>query len=129
MPTGVEGRQGEAALVHVGPDGAVDTVPSESESVTTNVFFPTGVSTMILPVVRNRRQFQLQNLSESALLHIRLETGSVTATVADLAVFPGDIYLLPAGVSYTGEVWGWTPAGTPFNIVAIEFLGPYPDWE
>ena len=120
MPDVVELESGTGLgyRAEVASDGAVRTFPAMSPVATSPVTVMTGAMEL-LGAREHRRQIQIQNLSDTNAVHVRLASGA--ATTSDYRSDPGAVYLFPPGVSYEGEIWA-IAVGASVAVVCIEFF-------
>jgi hypothetical protein len=117
-PTAIEGRDVRADLASVGPNGAVAT---QSGAATVNLYSrAVGLSSITLvSALPERVQIEIQNKSNMFILYVRLDAS--VAGLTDMAVYPQETWRFPPGVTYTGEIRGWSNAAPPMQVAIVEF--------
>jgi hypothetical protein len=104
----------------VASDRATPGYPASSPADNNYVTVTTGGTVIVDEVAApgQRRQIQLQNLSETIPVHINL--GASAATTNHYRIDPGATYMFPYGVSYDGKIRGLAVGGSAV-IAIIEF--------
>jgi hypothetical protein len=92
----------------------MSSTKDHSVTVTTS----SGMLVDEVPAKEQRRQIQIQNLSETLPVHIKL--GSGAATSGDYRIDPGVTYMFPYGVSYDGIINAIAVGGSA-QVAVIEF--------
>jgi hypothetical protein len=77
--------------------------PSPSPEITTTTGTVGTTSTQLVDADENRTQFVIQNRDDTNDLHIGLGT---TAVAEGLTLPPGGTFVCPAGVVFTGAIFG-----------------------
>jgi hypothetical protein len=104
----------------VGSRGAAATTPGSVDTVITNVLLPQNVSWPLVSARVGRVAIQISTTTPNASFHVHPHDSA--AGLTDPIVYPGETFSFPAGVAYTGPVYGYsTNAPPPLDIVVVEY--------